>query len=299
MRSVHGGLPRGSTEAVLAKVNKAHKSLVRKEVWRQKFDFLLKQVEEEMKEDKVNKVNASHSSSADAGPTSTGNLGTSVAAATGEGRRLSSPACFALPEALARPSSAASSASHVRGGTPGLIPRPRSCSGISAGVPLSRRTSSAISFSAHHSTIESEAEDGQAAAEAWGAPPSSSVRGGWCKTRKGPRLHSRRRCATAGATRNQHSSSERGPVCPPGAALPRMLSGSSSLPLLAMERRARELCGIRDEYYGGNELSMHEDILHCSNPNLFPLRQHSHSKPFPLQSLEAYSADPLIPVIQV
>jgi len=71
------------------------------------------------------------------------------------------------------------------------------------------------------------------------------------------------------------------------------------LPLLAMERRARELCGIRDEYYGGNELSMHEDILHCSNPHLFPLRQHSHNKPFPLQSLEAYSGDPLIPVIQV
>lgn len=79
----------------------------------------------------------------------------------------------------------------------------------------------------------------------------------------------------------------------PQSTLPRLLAGSSSLPLLAAERRARELCGIKDEYYGGNELSMHEDILYCSNhafstPNLFPLRT-SHDVPFPLRSVVAYN----------
>merc|ERR1719240_2470648 len=63
--------PRGSTEALLAKVNRAHKGLVRKEVWRQKFDFLYRQVEAEVKYDKDN---PSHSSSAYAG-----NLATSSA----------------------------------------------------------------------------------------------------------------------------------------------------------------------------------------------------------------------------
>jgi hypothetical protein len=75
-------------------------------------------------------------------------------------------------------------------------------------------------------------------------------------------------------------------MCPSASALPRLLSGSSSLPLLAVERRERELCGIRDEYYKGDDRFMNEDILYCSNPDLFPLRT-SHEKPFPLLSLEA------------
>ncbi|CAE7546694.1 unnamed protein product [Symbiodinium natans] len=43
----------------------------------------------------------------------------------------------------------------------------------------------------------------------------------------------------------------------------------SSLPAL---RPPAEL-GVRDEYYEGDDLFMHEDILHTSNPKLFPLRQ--------------------------
>jgi len=47
---------------------------------------------------------------------------------------------------------------------------------------------------------------------------------------------------------------------------------------------AKDLLGVRDDYYGGNELFMHEDILHSSNPRLFPLRRGS-GKHFPLPSL--------------
>lgn len=51
------------------------------------------------------------------------------------------------------------------------------------------------------------------------------------------------------------------------------------------EQLATELCGIRDEYYRGNKRFMHEDILYCSNPDLFPLCTNPDVfplRPFPL-----------------
>eukprot|EP00435_Cladocopium_sp_Y103_P070038 s1551_g34.t1 len=60
-----------------------------------------------------------------------------------------------------------------------------------------------------------------------------------------------------------------------------ILQSSTSLPVL---RTTPDLLGVRDEYYGGDELFMHEDILHTSNPRLFPLRG-GHSTPFPTVKL--------------
>eukprot|EP00434_Breviolum_minutum_P031594 symbB.v1.2.027935.t1/scaffold2904.1/size67615/5 len=60
-----------------------------------------------------------------------------------------------------------------------------------------------------------------------------------------------------------------------------LLQQSTSLPVL---RTTPDLVGVRDEYYGGDELLMHEDILHTSNPKLFPLRG-GHSRQFPTVKL--------------
>lgn len=47
---------------------------------------------------------------------------------------------------------------------------------------------------------------------------------------------------------------------------------------------------MRDEYYGGDELQLHEDILYSSNPRLFPLRMGT-GKPFPTSSLKTLAAN--------
>eukprot|EP00927_Polykrikos_kofoidii_P014029 TRINITY_DN16115_c0_g1_i1.p1 TRINITY_DN16115_c0_g1~~TRINITY_DN16115_c0_g1_i1.p1 ORF type:complete len:459 (+),score=86.33 TRINITY_DN16115_c0_g1_i1:169-1545(+) len=61
----------------------------------------------------------------------------------------------------------------------------------------------------------------------------------------------------------------------------RLLVASSSEPHLSQELHA-----VRDEYYGGDELKLREDILHASNPRLFPLRP-VPGKFFPLPCLSA------------
>lgn len=45
------------------------------------------------------------------------------------------------------------------------------------------------------------------------------------------------------------------------------------------------LAGVYEEYYEGDDVLIHEDVLHCSNPRLFPLRDLRHSRPFPVTSL--------------
>merc|ERR1712130_756229 len=64
---------------------------------------------------------------------------------------------------------------------------------------------------------------------------------------------------------------------------PRVMQASASLPLLAAE-----LHPVRDEYYDGDEMFLHEDILYSSNPYLFPLRPFApgQGKPFPLPLLQ-------------
>eukprot|EP00913_Durusdinium_trenchii_P021950 g20624.t1 len=59
-----------------------------------------------------------------------------------------------------------------------------------------------------------------------------------------------------------------------------LLQPSTSLPVL---RTTPDLVGVRDEYYEGDELFMHEDVLYSSNPRLFPLRE--GRKPFPTVKL--------------
>jgi hypothetical protein len=64
-----------------------------------------------------------------------------------------------------------------------------------------------------------------------------------------------------------------------GGGVGRVLSAGGIPPALPIG-----LHDVRDEYYEGDELLLHEDILHFSNPRLFPLNPGS-GKTFPLPSL--------------
>jgi len=144
------------------------------------------------------------------------------------------------------------------------------------------------------------------AADSSGTPSlSGRSRGGWSSTGGScmNATHQRARAVRAAAPARSQSSSRCGsragsrPVgsrparkargiglpCSAEAPLPRLLASSASMPcVLAADR---DLRGVRDEYYGGDELLMHEDILHCSNPRLFPLEPNRINKPFRLESL--------------
>eukprot|EP00929_Paragymnodinium_shiwhaense_P025609 TRINITY_DN15444_c0_g1_i1.p1 TRINITY_DN15444_c0_g1~~TRINITY_DN15444_c0_g1_i1.p1 ORF type:complete len:555 (-),score=111.97 TRINITY_DN15444_c0_g1_i1:209-1810(-) len=60
-----------------------------------------------------------------------------------------------------------------------------------------------------------------------------------------------------------------------------LLSAVASATQLAAEI---QLEPVRDDYYGGDDCLLHEDILYSSNPRLFPLKQ-GPAKPFPLMRL--------------
>lgn len=62
-------------------------------------------------------------------------------------------------------------------------------------------------------------------------------------------------------------------------SIPAILRSDSSVKLLT-----QDLVQVRDDYYGGDELLMHEDILHSANPELFPLRRGT-GKAFPLEAM--------------
>lgn len=97
---------------------------------------------------------------------------------------------------------------------------------------------------------------------------AASTRQSFCQSRA--TLHRRRRNSRGG-----------GPA--PGRPMQRAASapgGKRSAPL-----HCQGLTGVYDEYYEGNDLLIHEDVLHCSNPRLFPLRDPGHSKPFPITNL--------------
>lgn len=250
-----------STEALLAKVERAHKPLIRKEVWRQKFEFLYKEVEEETRLDRKNRSN---STGAITGGSSSGNaLGSS---AEGSEAALGSSS---------RPSSRPSSASYARLGT-----KRRSSSAASAATVglAALPVGELANIPAEGQEAEHPQDKPLALVEAAPSRPASVpvACGGWCYSGKELRRYPKWRPS---ATRSGSKPS----ILPP-QPLHRLLTGSSSLPSLIADRRSRELVGIRDEYYGGDDKFLNEDILFCSNPELFPLRV-SHNKAFPLEAL--------------
>lgn len=129
----------------------------------------------------------------------------------------------------------------------------------------------------------------------WRRPPKSTVlqhsmlNSHKSKTQHGPWLQPPK----SGAFCRQHTemsdsfcSTDLG-NCPPRrhltASRQTAMQTSVSLPALSAQE---DLCGVHREYYEGDDLTMHEDVLHCTNPRLFPLRPGS-GKPFPLPALAA------------
>lgn len=101
---------------------------------------------------------------------------------------------------------------------------------------------------------------------------------------------SSRRPDSRGSSRNQRATTPPGPL---GS-----LQNSASAPTLrsaAVSRSAQERSifesgatmlslGLDEiKYYDGDDVLMHEDILHCSNPKLFPLQE--HKKLFPVTKI--------------
>jgi len=88
------------------------------------------------------------------------------------------------------------------------------------------------------------------------------------------------------STRNQHAGTAPGPLGPlqASASAPQLNRNTTawlSPGLNAMSGATLMSLGFDEiKYYEGDELLMHEDILHSSNPRLFPLR--GHEKLFPL-----------------
>lgn len=71
----------------------------------------------------------------------------------------------------------------------------------------------------------------------------------------------------------------------------RLLSKAISVPALVTD--LQDLC---DDYYGGDGMLLHEDVLNASNPRLFPLRPVQQPTVFPLHHLEDIQDVPRTPV---
>jgi len=76
------------------------------------------------------------------------------------------------------------------------------------------------------------------------------------------------------------------PVGDSPSSVARSVRPSTSLPSLIINQH---LSMVQQEYYGGDDLLMHEDILHSSNPRLFPLRP-VPTRPFSAANLPALLA---------
>lgn len=237
---------------VLAKVELFHRDMVRREVWRQKFDFIYRQVMEQ--EGPLDALD-------DHRPSTTGTSGN---------------ACSGLgPLSCDTPSQTStarrSRTDRGRGRNPSSV-----CTSIGSQRP---------------SLPEEQAQQRQGL-------PQALPCGGWrrndmpkaaqaCARRVVPQHGSELGQAVADSTDSQVATSggSTDRIMAVSAARPaatrNILQASVSLPALS-----QELAEIRDQYYGGDEVLLHEDVLHASNPRLFPLRP-GHGRPFPLRSIMA------------
>lgn len=244
---------------VLAKVELFHRDMVRREVWRQKFDFIYRQVMEQegppdaLDDHRPSTTGTSGHALSGLGPLSCG--GSTLPSQTSTARR--------------------SRTDRGRGRNPSSV-----CTSIGSQRP---------------SLPEEQAQQLQA------HTPSGPSRGGWRRSdapkaaqagarrvapQHGPELgqavgdSTDSQVATSGGSTDRIMAAVR--EARPAATPLRVLQASVSLPALS-----QELAEIRDQYYGGDEVLLHEDVLHASNPRLFPLRP-GHGRPFPLRSIEGW-----------
>eukprot|EP00439_Symbiodinium_sp_Y106_P026144 s5095_g3.t1 len=248
------------------KVERFHQDLIRKEVWRQKFDYIFKQmqagVEIELQKDRKSRR-----------PSILQQKGKEEAE-DAEARRQKAVAGLSQSEIMEQELQQLRRASAP--GSPLAIARV-------AGKLMSLKTETDQSEPALASSDEEEdwppspACDLPVIAPAPKLPPAGWRRTGPQKPRPAaappPPKHSP---PPPAAEPTRSGGARRG-----RAGIGGLLRPSASLPAL---RPPAALLGVRDEYYEGDDLFMHEDILHTSNPKLFPLRE-GHSRPFPMLQL--------------
>jgi len=244
---------------VLAKVELFHRDMVRREIWRQKFDFIYRQVmEQEGPLDSMDEHRPSTTGTS-------GNAGSGLMQISGEFPSQKSSGRSRVDRGLGRnPSSVCTSMvgsrrpSSIEEQVNNSIKGLPACSGWRrSDMPKAAQACTRRVVSQHGSELSQSVADNNIA---WTTDSSQAAASG-CSTERG--------ITAAGMAR---------PV-----ATRSLLQASASMPALS-----QELAEIRDQYYGGDEVLLHEDVLHTSNPQLFPLRP-GHGRPFPLRSLMAVS----------
>jgi len=323
------------------KVEWFHRNMVRREVWRQKFDFLYGQMNKESVEALAQSKKAKRAAAAETSATSVGGQGTSRSSslgATGMTRtqQMASASAAVLGSAAMASATTAAAAAVVSDAT--SADGAAETNGIGDRADSQNATVVAETLqaacAADHIVVEdlglfSVATDGadqnpSRSQMAWALtrPPSA---GSVCSTVAPPTAAERRpsntsaadlrpapavpgKASCAAATAKGHAplrtaawrrSRSSGGLCSnrvaggprqPRPSMPRHKSASlSQLNDVAKVKKhpwavptaipplVQELHGARDQYYGGDELHMHEDILYSTNPRLFPLRS-GHAK---------------------
>mmetsp|Transcript_60907 Transcript_60907/g.145157 ORF Transcript_60907/g.145157 Transcript_60907/m.145157 type:complete len:349 (+) Transcript_60907:137-1183(+) len=204
-----GGTSQRRAATYVAKVERFHRHMIRKEVWGQKFNFIYRQVQKEILD------------------------------ASSEQQDLDNTTNTAL------------------GGTFGSTTGGTTSVNVSNVLQLSRRRTQTPTPS---------------------MPPTPSA----------PNMSARRKMSTPrhAFTQSQNSNSEQLVPVESAPHSRQSVRPSTSLPSLIIDQH---LSVVRQEYYGGDDLLMHEDILHSSNPRLFPLRP-VPGRPFSAANLPALLA---------
>jgi len=278
----------------VVRVERFHRSMVRREVMRQKFDFLYRQVCDELTEEPASTPDASpsasgtHPSIGRAGSVSHCDHAGQPAAASGHAVSAVKARRAAHGHLHLASSDVASSYS---GRSVASTPKVASAVAVASRDPPRqpsagwRRTDQRRGSQARppqpttlrRQQLVQAARAGSSSSSAPSLALEGSAVQGLAASPCGSRAESVRGSQPAGP-----GSCRQSVVSVATLTAPALLASVSAPQLAACE----DLRGVRDLYYGGDDLTMHEDILHCSNPRLFPLRA-GLDKPFPLPSLVA------------
>jgi len=261
-------IPHVPPHSFYASVERAHRNTIRREVWRQKFDFLYKQVEQ-------------MDSNANEGGTIDVEAREEPTAPTSEREPMSrdnSAACLSSPAAAVAP--ATSGNSMVTSGISDVKGLGRTVSAGSCSFAASRFEIQDFQppGGGSRSRVHSAASQQRSRPGSRGCDRGSSAQGACATVRSAGRPGSRQAKRPPSSLKSSEAA-----AC---GLETRGLHGARSLPFLSGGQQ--DLVELLDSYYNGDDLRMHEDILHSSNPRLFPLRGPELArKTFPLAALVA------------
>jgi len=279
--ALDGWLGSGGKAPAKFKVERFHRNRIRREVWRQKFDFLFRKMQEEVDSEVIrSKAKAAMrgplaSGSAAKGGGDEGDL--ADGGVTGEGAEGDGEA---VKEETLTAAERRNLESRMRADT--LMGELRKGPASDARGKKGRKKGLAA---APGPAEQSEGLQGSHLAEVKLTPKLAMA--GWRRSESTQSLvapGARRHAAPKGLSSMasslgfSHAGSQSTAF---GGGVPKFLKASTSLPMLLP---APDLFDVRDHHYDGDDLWLHEDVLHASNPKLFPLRP-GRGKAFDLASI--------------